>query len=226
MVIRTAVFGLILGVTSAFAQDGSLLQQKLTQMGEATKKNQFQLRGYQWQESVSVMVDGHQAAPRQSLCRYAADGTVLKTPLGPTDSNAKHGGPLRRHMIEEKQEEIAEVGRVAAQYLLPDPNRFRDSVAAGRVALESDSQGGTTVAFRDYQKPGDEMKLILDPASMQVVRIEISTYLDNGRSSVVEQIRFARLADGTLYPAQTTIQAPAKKILISTTSTNYVRLAP
>lgn len=226
MAVRIAILGLILSVTSTFAQDGSLLQKKLTQMGEATKENQLQLRGYQWQESVSVTVDGHQPAPRQSLCRYAADGSVLKTPLGPTDSNAKHGGPLRSHMMKEKQEEVAEVGKVALQYLLPDPNRLRDSVAAGRVALESDSQGGATLAFRDYQKPGDEMKLFLDPASMQVIRIEISTYLDTGRSPVMEQIRFARLADGTLYPAQTTIQAPAKKILISTTSTNYVRLAP
>lgn len=226
MAVRIVVWGLILGATSAVAQDGSLLQQKLTQMGEATKNNQLQLRGYEWQESVAVTVDGHQPAPRQSLCRYAADGSVLKTPLGSTDSNVKHGGPLRSHMMKEKQEEVAEVGKAAGQYLPPDPNRLRDAVAAGRAALESDGQGATTVVFHDYQRPGDEMKLILDPASMQVTRIEISTYLDSGRSPVLEQIRFARLADGTLYPAQTAIQAPEKKVLISITNTNYVRLAP
>jgi hypothetical protein len=55
----------------------------------------------QWQESVSVSIGDHQAPPRQSLCRYAADGTVLKTPIGePADDPAKNGGPLRRHMIE------------------------------------------------------------------------------------------------------------------------------
>jgi hypothetical protein len=128
-------------------------------------------------------------------------------------------------MTSKKEEEIADIGQVAGEYVPPLPDELRDAAAKGKVALERDSQGGPALVFHNYKKPGDEMKLILDPMSMQAVRIDISTYLDNGRSPVTVQVKFARLADDTLYPAQTTIQAPEKRILIATTNTNYVKLA-
>ena len=227
MKIRNVTVALMLcATTTAFAQDGKVLKQRFKQMGAATKKNQLLLSGYQWRESVLVTVDGDQAPPRQSLCRYAVDGTILKTPVGPAgDDSAIHDGPLPRHMTSKKEEEIADVGQVAGEYVPPLPDELRDAAAKGKVTLERDSQGGPALVFHNYKKPGDEMKLILDPMSMQEIGIDISTYLDNGRSPVTVQVQFARLADDTLYPAQTIIQAPEKRILIATTNTNYVKLA-
>jgi len=227
MRIRTITVAWMLGAAvTTFGQDGTMLKQKLAQMGAATKSNASQLSGYQWQESVSVAISGHQAPPRQSLCRYAADGTILKTPIGePADDPAKHGGPLRRHMIEEKEEQVADLGKTVGQYLPPSPGLLLGTLARGNVALVPD-QGGPAVVLSDYAKSGDKMKLILDPASMQAIRIDISTYLDKDRSPVIVQVQFARLADNTLYPAQSTISAPEKKILITTANTSYVRVAP
>jgi hypothetical protein len=70
MRIRTIPLAWMLGAAvTTFAQDGTMLQQKLAQMGAETKSNALQLGGYQWQESVSVAISCHQAPPRQSLCR-------------------------------------------------------------------------------------------------------------------------------------------------------------
>ena len=227
MKIRNVTLALMLcATTTAFAQDGKVLKQRFEQMGAATKKNQLLLSGYQWRESVLVTVGGDQAPPRQSLCRYAVDGTILKTPVGPAgDDSAIHDGPLPRHMTAKKDEEVADVRQVAGEYVPPLLDELRDAAAKGKVALEGGSQGGPALVFHNYKKPGDEMKLTLDPVSMQAIRIDISTYLENGGSPVTVQVQFARLADDTLYPAQTTIQAPEKRILIATANTNYVRLA-
>jgi hypothetical protein len=126
MKIRNVTLALMLcATTTALAQDGKVLKQRFKQMGAATKKNQLLLRGYQWRESVLVTVDGDQAPPRQSLCRYAVDGTILKTPVGPAgDDSATHDGPLPRHMTAKKEEEVADVGQVVGEYVPPLPDEL------------------------------------------------------------------------------------------------------
>jgi hypothetical protein len=91
MKIRNVTLARMLcATTTAFAQDGKVLEQRFKQMGAATKKNQLLLRGYQWRELVLVTVDGDQAPPRQSLCRHAVDGNILKTPVGPQATTAQY----------------------------------------------------------------------------------------------------------------------------------------
>ena len=209
------------------AQESNPVQQALMQMQQAGGKNQMALRSYQWKESVSVTDDGHQAPIRESLCRYAADGTVLKTPLGPSEeSKPARTGPLRHHIMNQKEDEVKDVSAIAPQYLPPNPDRLREEAASGKAVVGQESMGSPTLIFAGYQKQGDQMKLVLDPASKQVVRIEISTYLDKGKSPVMIKTEFARLGDGTLYPAQTTINAPEKKITIATANTNYTKVSP
>jgi hypothetical protein len=49
--------------------------------------------------------------PKQSLCRYTAEGTLAKIPLSPQQPAPQpSGGPLRRHIMEKKIEEVQEEG--------------------------------------------------------------------------------------------------------------------
>jgi hypothetical protein len=228
MIIRSA-WSAVLLVFAPFglAQESNPVQQALVQMQQAGSKNRMALRSYQWKEAVSVTDDSHQVPTRESLCRYAADGTVLKTPLGPSEeSGPAKTGPLRRHIMNQKEDEVKDVSAVAEQYLPHNPDRLREEAASGRAVAGQESMGSPTLIFAGYQKQSDQMKLVLDPASKQFVRIEVSSYTDNGKSSVMIKAEFARLDDGTLYPAQTTINAPEKKITIVTANTNYTKVSP
>lgn len=128
-------------------------------------------------------------------------------------------------MREKKKEETEDVMQVVEQYLPPSPERLRDAVASSRVSLEHDPSGSPALVLNNYQKPGDNMRLVLDPASKQVVRTNVSTYLDKAQDHISAKVEFARLADGTLHAEQTTIQPPEKKISIVTANTNYVKIA-
>jgi Bacterial regulatory proteins, luxR family len=80
-----------------------MLQQKIQQMQQATARNEQKLHAYQWIETVTVTIDGSPKPPRQSICRYAPDGTLYKTPLGPRPQMpAARGGPFRKMIVEKR----------------------------------------------------------------------------------------------------------------------------
>lgn len=83
-------------------------QQKIQEMQQATAMNEQQLRGYQWIEATTLIIDGKPRAPQQSLCRYDLDGTILKTPLQPQEAPRVSGGRLRKHIAQKKIEEFQE----------------------------------------------------------------------------------------------------------------------
>jgi len=205
-----------------------MLQQRLGQMQQAAAWNEQQLHTYQWIEATTLTVDGNSAPPKQSICRYSADGTLLKTPLGAQEQQGmseKHGGAIKRHLVKEKEEKIqGEVEKIQAlsQLYLPfNPGKFREVLATGKVDLEHDGANGDAIILDNYGKPGDQLKLTLDPATMQIVRISVKTYFEDPTDVMTVDIHFSLLADGTLYPALTSVEAPSKKLSIATADSEF-----
>ena len=95
-----------------------MLQQKLEQMQEATARNEQQLRTYQWIEATTLTIDGTSGPQKNAICRYSADGILLKTPLEPATQEGTsdgRGGAIRKHIAKEKEEKIqGEVVRIQA----------------------------------------------------------------------------------------------------------------
>jgi len=160
--------------------------------------------------------------------RYAADGQMLRTPIASAPPPMPTGGPLRRHIMENKMEEakteVEEVGNLVHAYLPPNPEQLQSAIRTGHTAIEHDPSG-TALVLYNYAKPGDQMRLVLDPASMQIVRIEINSYFESPKSPMLATVRFATLPDGTMYPVATTVDAPGKKVNMITTNADYVRVA-
>src|SRR5258707_5747556 len=77
-------------------QEPETLQQTIQQMQQAAARNEQQLHTYQWIETTTTTIDGKPRPPKQSICRYAPDGTLHTTPLQPQKPPKVRGGPLRR----------------------------------------------------------------------------------------------------------------------------------
>jgi hypothetical protein len=60
---------------------------------------------------------------------------------------------------------------------------------------------------------------------MQVDRIFVKTYFDTPEDAMTIEVRFSTLADGTSYPALTSIEAPSKKLSITTSESDFVKPA-
>jgi hypothetical protein len=94
---------------------------------------------------------------------------------------------------------------------------------AGKASLNP-AGGVINLVFADYAQPGDRMTLTFDPASKKITAVSVNTYMGQEKDADTLQVRMASLPDGTNYSQQTTINASAKQLAVTTTNSNYQRL--
>ena len=211
--------------TSATAQAGGDLQQKLAAVKQSVAQNQQKLHQYQWTETTQLTLKGDAKPPSQSMCRYGPDGTVQKTQIS-APPPPPSGGRLKQKVIANKKEEMQDymggVKNVIGMYVPPDPQRMQQAFEAGKVSL---SGGGSTgmaqIVFKDYAQPGDQMTISFNTATKKISSLNVNTYMDNPKDVVTLAVQFSSLPDGTNYVAQNVLNATAKQLVVTTTNGNY-----
>jgi hypothetical protein len=205
-----------------------MLQQKLEQMQQATARNEQQMHAYQWIEATSLTIDGTSGPPKQSICRYSADGTLLKTPLGPPGQQGMsggRGGAIKKHIVKEEEEkiqgEVEQIHALTQLYLPFNQVKFKKVLGTGKVDIEHDGANGDAIILSNYAKAGDQLRFALDRATMKIERISVKTYFEEPKDVMTVAIRFSLLADGTMYPSLTSIEAPSKKLSITTVDSDF-----
>jgi hypothetical protein len=202
------------------------LQQKLADVKLAAAQNKRRLMQYQWVETTQLNLKGDDKPPTQNLCQYGAGGQVLKTPIGPPPEPPS-GGRIKQKIVAKKKAEIkdymADVKGLLSMYVPPDPQNMELAYRAGKFSLNP-AGGVLNFIFRDYAQPGDEMTLTFDPASKKIISLSINTYMGEEKDVVTLQVQMASLGDGTNYAGQTILTATAKKLVVTTTNSNYQKL--
>ena len=212
------------------AQSGPLasgmLQQRLETIKASTAENQRKLHQYTWTETSRITVNGEAKPPKESNCSYGPDGKVQKIPIGGamTAAPSGGGGRLRQRIVEKKTTEMKDymqqVGQVIALYMPPKPDKMQESFRQKKVSMDR-SEGLVNLVFKDYALPGDSMTMAFDTAAKKIHSLKVHSYLDTPQNPVDLQVEFSTLPDGTNYPLRTTLNAPAKKISVENTNTNY-----
>jgi hypothetical protein len=238
--MRTFVKGLfaaLVGVLSlcvpgvAQQQGGGMVADALRQKLEAVKvaavANKAALQQYTWTENIQVALNGEVKQAKQMACRYGPDGTPQCQPLGPPPQAQQQRG-LRGRIAEKKKEEFTDymqqVKGLIGLYVPPDSARMQAAHAAGHVAFSRPAAGEAGLVFRDYAQPGDSMTLDFSMAAHKLAALSVNTYLGDPSSPVTLNVQFAPLPDGTNTPAQETVNAAAKGIVLTVTNTNYQKL--
>jgi hypothetical protein len=202
------------------------LQDKVTIAKQSIAANQQKLHQYQWIETVQLTLKGDPKPPKQSLCKYAYDGTISKTPIG-APPPPPSGGRLKKRIIEKKTEEMqdymGQVKGLLSMYVPPDPNKMGQAFAAGNASLNPGPQG-TAIVFRNYSQPGDQMMLFFDSAAAKVTSLNVNTYMDNPQDIVTLAVQMSSLPDGTNFAQQTILNATAKQLQVTTTNSDYQRI--
>ncbi|HEY6387755.1 MAG TPA: hypothetical protein VIX91_18930 [Candidatus Acidoferrum sp.] len=202
------------------------IQQKLAAVKQVVALNKQSLLQYQWWETIQMTLDGDPKPATQNLCQYGPGGQVVKTPIG-APPPPPSGGRLKQRIIEKKkkemQEYMTEVKGVLSMYVPPDPQRMQQAYQAGKLSLNPVA-GLMNLVFRDYAQPGDQMTLTFDQAAVKVLSLSINTYMGQTKDAVTLQVQMATLPDGTNYVQQTVLSATAKKLVVTTTSSNYQKI--
>jgi len=81
-----------------------------------------------------MTLKGDAKPQKQSLCQYASDGQVQKTPIG-APLPAPRGGRIKLKIVDKKKEEMrdymGQVKTLLAEYVPPDPQKMERSFKAG-----------------------------------------------------------------------------------------------
>jgi len=217
---------MLAAVVPAIAQaGGGPVAEKLAAAKQSVAENQQKLHQYQWKETTQLTLKGDPKPPSQSACQYGPDGKVQKTPLTPPPPPPS-GGRLKQKVIANKKEEMQDyMGQVKvllAKYVPPDPQSMQQAFQAGKVSLNPNASPGVAqIVLKDYALPGDQMTLSFDGAAKKITSVNVNTYMDNPKDVVTLAVQFASLPDGTNYVQQTVLNATAKSLVVTTTSSDY-----
>ena len=204
---------------------GGDLQAKIAAVKQSVAENQQNLHKYQWVETTQLTLKGDDKPPSQSQCQYGPDGKVQKTLLTPPPPPPS-GGRMKQRIIAKKKGEMkdymGQVKTLLALYVPPNPQQMQQAFQAGKASLNPSPDSGTTnLVFRDYALPGDQMTLTFNSATKKIVNLNVNTYMDDPKDVVTLAVQFASLPDSTNYVQQSVLNATAKQLVVTTTSSNY-----
>jgi hypothetical protein len=222
MVIGAAALALTMPV---FAQNAEM-QQKLAAVKQSLVQNKQKLQKYQWYETTQLNLKGDDKPATQNLCQYTPDGTVLKTPIGPPPPPPS-GGRLKQKVIANKKAEMqdymGDVKGLLSLYVPPNPQKMELAYQAGHFFLNPVG-GRMNLVFTDYAQPGDKMSITFDPASKKITAMNVSTYMGEAKDIVTLDVLMSSLPDGTNFVLKTVLNATAKKLVVTTTNSNYQKV--
>ena len=218
---------------AALAQDNAAPtpQQRVAMLKQWLQASQAQLRTYEWIETATVSKGGEVKSRKQNKVYYGADGALQKVPVegGSTPEKKVHGPPLAKMAAKHAKEDMTEYMQSAValvhSYLPPDPNRIQQAVNGGKMAANMVVPGQQVrLDFHDYQKPGDVLGITIDINTNRLLGMAVSSYLDSPDDAVKLDVVEGVLADGTIYTAKTTLNAPAKGVTVVIENTGYRKL--
>ena len=220
------VCGVMLLATVPTLPQSPELQQKLAAVKQAAAENKQKLLQYQWVETTQLTLKGDAKPPTKSSCQYGPDGKVQKTAIGPPPEQPS-GGRMKQRVIAKKKAEMKDymqdVKAVLSMYVPPDPQKMQAAYQAGKVSLNP-VPGKVNLVFADYAQPGDKMTLTFDTATKKITGLNIDTYMGEEKDAVTLKVQMGSLPDGTNYEQQTVLDATAKKLVVTTTNSNYQKL--
>lgn len=215
-------------------------QEKLTALKQSLAQNQANLKMYTWTETTQVSLKGEVKKQEQKACRYGPDGKVQKTPIQgatpaqqqqPQQEDRQRGGRVKKAIVEKKTGELKDyMERVTAlvhEYVPPDLQKIQAAQSAGNGSVEPPSVPGvSTLVVKNYEKPEDSVSVGFDSQAKKVQSYSVNSYLDKPNVDPVNlAVTFASLPDGTNYPQQSILKAPAKQIEVKITNSGYAKSA-
>jgi hypothetical protein len=199
-------------------------QDTVASLKQALQQGQTLIRQYEWVETTTISLKGEEKARKQNRCYYGADGKVQKTPVGEAappkaaPSGGRRGGRVKEKVVENKKDEMQDYMKSAValiqKYVPPQAPQIQAAKDAGHVATKPQAGGSVQLEITDYLQAGDKLTIDVDPSGSRLLGLAVHTYLEKPDEQISLDVKMGSLPDGAIYAAQTTLDAPAKKIRV------------
>jgi hypothetical protein len=206
--------GLSLGAVNAHAQ---MMTRRLV---ASVAANKAKLKQYSYLQKTEMFYNGELRNVRIARVHFdLATGNRVVVPISTGVRQPKPRG-LRGRIIERKRAGVkAYVERLAAlmhRYLPPDPAKIKAAMPNAQIIPGG---GNPRLVLSSYVKAGDKVTFALNRNPRKLDQISVLSSLDDDPVSFV--VHFASLADGTNYPATTTMKSDVEKLQVRVTTSNY-----
>jgi hypothetical protein len=224
-VARTLVVALAGAGRIAGAQAPQLsIQDRVAALNSLVAESQAALKHYEWIETTIVTLRGEVRFRKQERCYYGPDGTLKKADV--YSSGLPRVAPREAGRTDRKPKDLTDAMQSAPSlvksYIPLDPTDMQAARRAGRVSVVVLQSGKRArVDVLDYHKVGDEVGIEIDLAKNRIVRVTVSTYLDNITDVVTLNATMGQLSDGTAYPAAIMLEEPTKSLNVAVQDTGY-----
>lgn len=201
-------------------------QQRVAKLKAWMKTSQMQLRHYEWVETTTITHDGKEVSRSQKNCYYDVTGQLQKVMAGETEESSARGGPLRRRIAERKKTKLEDyMHRAEAlvhEYVPPDPDAIQMVVNSGNMSMQMLVPGRKVqLTFNSYKLPGDSLRVQVELPDDRLMGVDVASYLDDQKDAVTLASTMDVLPDGTIYTAQSVLDAPAKKVQVTVQNSGY-----
>jgi hypothetical protein len=213
------------------------MQQRAAMLKAWLQASQMQMHAYEWIETTVVSKDGEQRSNSQKRCYYGPDGQLDKIVL--QQSSAQGGGPpgilplgmLIKRREEEKKQDLKKYMQKAEDlihsYVPPNSGMIQQAINLGNMGMQMLDPGRRVrLNFSNYLKTGDSISFDIELPTNRLLAIAVNSYLGSPDDPVTLNVAVSVLQDGTMYAAQSVLNAVAKGVIVNVTNSGYQRIAP
>jgi len=218
---RNVALALIVLIGSGSVAVGQYTQ--VRRLSETLEANQEKLQDYTWTRRITISVDGEQQLVQLFDVRHDPEGTLQKTPIAvPEEETAAK--PVSKKKAKKKKQRAAQLTddlkTFIDGYIHMSPDRMQQYVMQSKVYHGRGESGTETqILSRNVVFQGDTMDIIIDGPSGIPKRLEIMT--SHAGEPLHLETAFARLDDGTGYPARSVVKTEVKESKVTIVVENF-----
>jgi hypothetical protein len=182
------------------------------------------LRHYEWIETTIVTLHGEVRLRKQERCYFGRDGALKKDDVylsGLSKAEPRESGQVDARLTDVTQA-VRNALSLVKSYIPLNPTTIQAARHAGRVSVVGLQLGKRArVSVLDYYKVGDQVGIEIDVAKNRVVRVTVTSYLDNITDVVTLDATMSQLSDGTAYPSAIMLEERTKSLSVAVQDTGY-----
>jgi len=226
-----ALLGLLWAAPPALCQQPEFDREKMVQ---AQKENAAALMRYTWKSRTELKQRGASKSIKLDQVSYDASGQIQKTPLASTRAPSEPQKQPERHIVGpvtekiggRKKDEFAglmqEIVQLVMSYAHLPPDKLAAFMQSATVQPGAGSLDGTvSVHGKNLLQTGDALTIWIDPSTLMMRHIEISTLLDKKPVSVIAD--YASVQAGPTYMARAAVAYPEKWVNLTIDNYEYER---
>lgn len=225
------VGALAMAAIAAAQESAQTPESRIDAVKQSLVDSKAAVKAYEWVETVALSMDGEEKVRQQYRCYYGAEGALQRVPVAADAKEDKKRG-VRGKMADSKKAELEGSLKAAVQllhqYAPLDPAKLQAAKAAGNVSVSvPGADGRVQITIKNYHQPGDLVALDVDVTKNILGAVSVTTSMDQdkAKSPVAAKVSYAALADGTLYPANETLEISAQKLKVDIQNSGYRKQA-